>query len=103
MSADFTFEGLVRCLNIGQPLYGIIGSEGGQFVGGHGMTDEAKQLWPLGSMTRNRLRAPASRMRRRVVQQRRDEWGNIEIEGEALADATGKFGTWTLREQGTGP
>jgi hypothetical protein len=43
MSADFTFEGMVRCLNIGQPLFGIIGSEGGQFVGGHGMTDEAKQ------------------------------------------------------------
>ena len=42
-SADFTFEGMVRCLNIGQPIYGIIGSEGGQFVGGHGMTDEAKQ------------------------------------------------------------
>ena len=31
-----------------------------------------------------------------------DEWGNIEIEGEALADATGKFGT-TMREQVTGP
>jgi hypothetical protein len=43
MSADFTFEGMVRCLNVGQPLFGIIGSEGGQFVGGHGMTDEAKQ------------------------------------------------------------
>jgi hypothetical protein len=43
MSAEFTFEGLVRCLNIGQPIYGIIGSEGGQFVGGHGMTDESKQ------------------------------------------------------------
>jgi hypothetical protein len=28
-----------------------------------------------------------------------DEWGNIEIEGEALADALGKFGTWTVREQ----
>jgi Protein of unknown function (DUF3987) len=43
MGADFTFEGMVRCLDIGQPLYGIIGSEGGQFAGGHGMTDEAKQ------------------------------------------------------------
>ena len=32
-----------------------------------------------------------------------DEWGNIEIEGEALADATGKFGTWTVREQAAGP
>ena len=27
-----------------------------------------------------------------------DEWGNIEVEGEALADALGKFGTWTVRE-----
>ena len=29
-----------------------------------------------------------------------DEWGNIEVEGEALANALGKFGTWTVREQG---
>jgi hypothetical protein len=42
MASDFTFEGLVHCLNLGQPLYGIIGSEGGQFIGGHGMTDESK-------------------------------------------------------------
>ena len=42
MASDFTFEGLVQCLNFGQPLYGIIGSEGGQFIGGHGMTEEAK-------------------------------------------------------------
>ena len=42
MASDFTFEGLVQCLNFGQPLYGIIGSEGGQFIGGHGMTDESK-------------------------------------------------------------
>ena len=42
MASDFTFEGLVQCLNFGQPLYGIIGTEGGQFIGGHGMTDEAK-------------------------------------------------------------
>ena len=32
-----------------------------------------------------------------------DEWGNIEIEGEALADDLGKFGTWTVREQVVGP
>jgi len=32
-----------------------------------------------------------------------DEWGNIEIEGEALADDLGKFGTWTVREQPAGP
>ena len=29
-----------------------------------------------------------------------DEWGNIEVEGEALANALGKFGTWTVREAG---
>jgi hypothetical protein len=28
-----------------------------------------------------------------------DEWGNIEIEGEALANELGKFGTWTVREE----
>jgi hypothetical protein len=27
-----------------------------------------------------------------------DTWGNIEIEGEALAKDPGKFGTWTVRE-----
>ena len=32
-----------------------------------------------------------------------DEWGNIEIEGEALANDQGKFGTWTVREQTAGP
>ena len=32
-----------------------------------------------------------------------DEWGNIEIEGEALADSQGKFGTWTVREQVASP
>ena len=30
-----------------------------------------------------------------------DEWGKIE--GEALADNLGKFGTWTVREQVVGP
>jgi len=28
-----------------------------------------------------------------------DEWGNIEIEGEVLANELGKFGTWTVREE----
>jgi hypothetical protein len=42
MSSDFTFEGLVRSLTLGQAVYGIIGSEGGQFIGGHGMNEEAK-------------------------------------------------------------
>jgi len=30
-----------------------------------------------------------------------DEWGNIEIEGEALADELGMFVTWTVRDDGT--
>ena len=42
MNTEFTIEGLVSCLRTGQPLYGIIGSEGGQFIGGHGMAAEAK-------------------------------------------------------------
>jgi len=37
-----TFEGLTRALAIGQPSIGIFSAEGGQFVGGHGMSDEAK-------------------------------------------------------------
>lgn len=37
-----TFEGLAKLLARGQPSVGVFSSEGGQFVGGHGMTDEAK-------------------------------------------------------------
>jgi hypothetical protein len=52
-ATDFTIEGLEDCLDFGQPLYGIIGAEGGQFIGGHGMAKDAKlrtitglcQLW----------------------------------------------------------
>ena len=32
-----------------------------------------------------------------------DEWGNIEIEGEMLANELGKFGTWTVREEAVTP
>jgi hypothetical protein len=42
MSSNFTYEGLFNSLNIGQPMYGIIGTEGGQFIGGHGMADNRK-------------------------------------------------------------
>jgi hypothetical protein len=41
-ATDFTIEGLEDCLDYGQPLYGIIGAEGGQFIGGHGMTRDTK-------------------------------------------------------------
>jgi Protein of unknown function (DUF3987) len=37
-----TYEGLFRLLVSGQPSIGIFSNEGGQFVGGHGMTEEAK-------------------------------------------------------------
>jgi hypothetical protein len=37
-----TFEGLVKLLAVGWPSVGIFAAEGGQFVGGHGMTDDAK-------------------------------------------------------------
>jgi len=37
-----TYEGICKHLAIGQPSIGIFASEGGQFIGGHGMRDESK-------------------------------------------------------------
>jgi hypothetical protein len=37
-----TYEGLCRLLAVAQPSIGIFAAEGGQFIGGHGMTEEAK-------------------------------------------------------------
>ena len=37
-----TYEGLCKLLAVGLPSVGIFAAEGGQFVGGHGMSDEAK-------------------------------------------------------------
>lgn len=37
-----TLEGLHKMLAIGQPSVGVFSAEGGQFIGGHGMSDEAK-------------------------------------------------------------
>jgi hypothetical protein len=37
-----TYEGMCRLLAAGQPSIGIFAAEGGQFIGGHGMSDEAR-------------------------------------------------------------
>jgi Protein of unknown function (DUF3987) len=37
-----TYEGLYKLLVAGLPSVGIFSNEGGQFIGGHGMSDEAK-------------------------------------------------------------
>jgi hypothetical protein len=37
-----TYEGMCRLLAAGQPSIGIFSAEGGQFIGGHGMSDEPK-------------------------------------------------------------
>jgi len=37
-----TFEGLCKLLAIGWPSVGIFATEGGQFIGGHGMSDDNK-------------------------------------------------------------
>ena len=37
-----TFEGLMKSFVNGQPSMGLFSNEGGQFVGGHGMQDDAK-------------------------------------------------------------
>src|SRR5215470_20343234 len=39
---DPTYEGLCRLLAEGQPSIGIFAAEAGQFIGGHGMADDAK-------------------------------------------------------------
>ena len=39
---DPTFEGLAKLFVIGQPSLGLFSAEGGQFIGGHGMSQEAK-------------------------------------------------------------
>ena len=35
-----TYEGLCKYLQSGQPSIGVFSSEGGQFIGGHGMSDD---------------------------------------------------------------
>jgi hypothetical protein len=37
-----TYEGMVKLFSIGSPSLGIFAAEGGQFIGGHGMSDDAK-------------------------------------------------------------
>jgi hypothetical protein len=40
--AEPTYEGMCRLLAEGHPSIGLFASEGGQFIGGHAMTEEAK-------------------------------------------------------------
>jgi hypothetical protein len=40
--AEPTYEGLVKLLMRGHPSIGIFAGEGGQFIGGHGLSNEAK-------------------------------------------------------------
>jgi hypothetical protein len=59
---ELTFEGLCKLFAVGQPSLGIFATEGGQFVGGHGMSDDAKlrtaaglsKLWDDGETRRVR-------------------------------------------------
>ena len=37
-----TYEGLCKLLWVGQPSVGLFATEGGQFIGGHGLSDDAK-------------------------------------------------------------
>jgi hypothetical protein len=58
-----TFEGLCKLLAVGQLSVGIFTTEGGQFIGGHGMSEEAKlrtaaglsKLWDDGETRRVRV------------------------------------------------
>lgn len=46
-----TFEGLCRLLTVGTPSVGIFSAEGGQFIGGHGMSDDNKLRTATGLST----------------------------------------------------
>jgi Protein of unknown function (DUF3987) len=43
-----TYEGLCRLLAVSQPSVGVFSSEGGQFIGGHGLSEEKKLLTAAG-------------------------------------------------------
>ncbi len=57
-----TLEGLTKHLKVGYPSVGLFSSEGGQFIGGHAMSDDAKRrsaaalnaLWDDGRLERVR-------------------------------------------------
>jgi len=57
-----TYEGLCKLLVMGQPGIGIFTSEGGQFIGGHGMTEEAK-LRTIGGLSKAWDGEPLDRVR----------------------------------------
>jgi hypothetical protein len=44
-----TYEGIIKLLAVGWPSLGIFAAEGGQFIGGHGMSDDAKLRTAAGS------------------------------------------------------
>jgi Protein of unknown function (DUF3987) len=46
-----TYEGLCKLFHVGQPSLGIFATEGGQFIGGHGMSDDAKLRTAAGLST----------------------------------------------------
>src|ERR1700730_13901592 len=81
-----TFEGLCKLFAVGQPSLGIFATEGGQFVGGHGMSDDAKlrtaaglsKLWDDGETRRVRSGDGATR---RV----RPEADAVTVPGRRLA------------------
>ena len=43
-----TFEGLCKLFAVGHPSLGIFSSEGGQFIGGHGLSDDKKLMTVCG-------------------------------------------------------
>ena len=63
-----TLEGLTKHLKIGHPSIGLFSSEGGQFIGGHAMSDDAKRrsaaalnaLWDDGRLERIRATEDAA-------------------------------------------
>jgi hypothetical protein len=46
-----TFEGLCKLFAVGRPSLGVFSGEGGQFIGGHGMKEDAKLRTAAGMST----------------------------------------------------
>jgi len=54
-----TYEGMCRLLAAGHPSIGIFAAEGGQYIGGHGMSDDARLRTAAGLSAHGQAGRPA--------------------------------------------
>ena len=92
-----TIEGLTKHLKLGYPSVGLFSSEGGQFIGGHAMSDDAKRrsaaalnaMWDEGKLERIRASEEAVILpgrRLSVLLQTQPEVGHVFLSDAVLQD-----------------